>query len=245
MSIKKALSLLSIVPLSYLFCLRTLPWRQSIRMPILIHPKSVISFVWKNIILKPKGRYIIDSSTVTPGMIRLGENLVSIYPSKGITIDNNNIIVFKGRCVIGNGSFISVHPTGTLQFGSNFYATTTLRIVCAQNIDFESDCLIGWDNLFTDTDLHVIKQYSTKERIGTGCKPIKIGKNNWFCMKNVVLKGTKTQDCTIVANNSVLRSDYSQFDKYCLIGGIDKIRVLKSDVYLDRNDNQIDWSLIV
>ena len=64
-------------------------------------------------------------------------------------------------------------------------------------------------------------------------------------MKNVVLKGSKTEDCTIVANNSVLRSDYSQFDKYCLIGGIDKIRVLKSDVYLDRNDNQIDWSLIV
>lgn len=244
MKVKEYFSIIYLVPLSLIFCFRNLPFKQAIKLPILICPSSLFPFIWKNIILKPKGRFLINCKSVKTGMIRLGVNLVSIYPNKGILIDNKKEIVFNGKCVIGNGSILSVLPTGSLQFGDKFYATTTLRVVCAQKIVFGDNCLIGWDNLFMDTDLHVIKKYSSNSRLGVGYKPIRIGANNWFCMKTVSLKGTITPDFTIVANNSVLRDDYSNIGNYCIIGGVDEVKIKKRDVYLDRQDNQIEWSML-
>lgn len=63
-------------------------------------------------------------------------------------------------------------------------------------------------------------------------------------MKTVSLKGTITPDFTIVANNSVLRDDYSNIGNYCIIGGVDEVKIKKRDVYLDRQDNQIEWSML-
>ena len=89
-------------------------------------------------------------------MIQLGKPTVSIFPNNGIIWDNKGCISFLGNAHIGNNSSISTGNTGMIEFGNNFRATTTVRIISYDKITFGKNCLIGWDCLFTDTDFHFI-----------------------------------------------------------------------------------------
>lgn len=75
-------------------------------------------------------------------MIRLGVFGVSIYPPKGIMFQNRGIIIFKGRCSIGNDSYISIGKSGCLVLGDGFQATTSLKIACYDNIEFGKGCVM-------------------------------------------------------------------------------------------------------
>lgn len=109
---------------------------------------------------KPKfanisGVFTIDAP-VRFGMIILGRHEVGIYPNSGIMIENSGKIVFKGKCYIGNDSYISVGKNGLLTIGANSGATCALRLVCNHRISIERNVLIGWNNMFCDTDSHLL-----------------------------------------------------------------------------------------
>ena len=76
-------------------------------------------------------------------MIRLGVFGVSIYPSRGIMIENMVTIIFKGRSAIGNNSYNSFGKSGTLVFGDGDTATTSLKIACYDIIEFGKDVSCG------------------------------------------------------------------------------------------------------
>jgi hypothetical protein len=60
-------------------------------------------------------------------MIKLGCNMVSIYPNSGIMLELRGKITFKGKCSIGNNSFISTSERSELIFGDDFIGSSTLR----------------------------------------------------------------------------------------------------------------------
>ena len=64
---------------------------------------------------------------------------MSIYPSRGIMIENRGTIIFKGRCSIGNDSYVSVGKSGTIVFGDGFSASTSLKIACYDTIELAKD----------------------------------------------------------------------------------------------------------
>ena len=82
---------------------------------------------------------------------------MSIYPNRGIMIENNGTLIFKGRCFIGNDSYISVGKSGTLIFGDGYCATTSLKLACYDTIEFGTNVSCGWDCVFMDTDFHRMK----------------------------------------------------------------------------------------
>lgn len=209
------------------FNFKYLPFKQAIYLPI---------FLYKPRLLKTKGKVIINTVNIKPGMIRLGEYIVSLYPNSGIVWENHGgTVIFEGKCRIGNDSKLSIGSNGNLTFGNDFLSTAGLKLACYNLIQYRSSVRIGWDCLFMDTDFHKIKTIEGKESKGYGT--IDIGASNWFGNGTTVFKNTCTPDYTIIAAKIILNKKYN-FPSYSLIGG-SPVQLLKSGVYRDVEDDSI------
>lgn len=225
----KLLQILRSLHKTLFFNLKYLPLKQAIKLPILLYKPKFI---------KCKGKIIIDSNTVSTGMIKLGFNRAHAYPHSGITFENNGgTIVFKGNALIGNNSSLCIGPNGEVAFGNNFNATTTFKLVCWYKIDFDSNVRFGWDNMILDTNFHRLKMMNGGWA-NKGYGSIHIGHDNWIASKCIILANTETQPYTVVATNSLLQKKYDI--SYILLGG-SPAKIIKEGVYRDIFDDRIDY----
>lgn len=206
-----------------------LPIKQAVKLPILLY---------KPRLLKCSGKIIVDFTDIKPGCIVLGENSVSIYPNSGICFENSGTIVFKGPCRIGNNSSISVGSEGVLEIGENVVASTSLKLVCYNNISIGNNTRIGWDSIICDTDFHSVKSDDTTK--SKGFAPIHIGSNIWIAMRCVILKSTIIPDFCIVGANSLLNKDYSFVPQKSMIAG-SPAKIVKMNVCRDLTDDIIRY----
>ena len=209
------------------FNFKYLPFKQAIKLPILLYKPKFI---------KCKGKIIIDSNAIRTGMIKLGFNHAHAYPHSGIVFENyGGTIVFKGTGVIGNNSSISVGPTANLAIGDNFNATTSFKLICWYNIYFDYNVRFGWENMVLDTNFHRLKNkdggYANK-----GYGSINIAHDAWIATRCTVLSGTETQPFSVVATNSLLSKKYDS--SYVLLGG-SPAKIIKEGVYRDINDDRV------
>ena len=229
---KKKRELIYAIFSSIYFNFHYLPFRQAILLPILLY---------KPCYLRLKGRVIINADNISFGMIRLGFNMVSLYPSTGIVWENHGgNCIFYGHCYIGNASAISIGKTGIVSFGKDFTATAAFKLASYYNIEFKDNVLVGWENTFIDTDFHQLKSI-----VGENLKSyasIRIGCNNWFAFKSIILKGTETADHCIVGANSLLNKKY-EIPKYSLLGG-NPAKLLKTGIIRKQGDDIIKYSII-
>lgn len=215
---------------SLYFNFHYLPFKQACRLPILLYKPKL---------LKLKGQIIIGSSNIHFGMVRLGFNLVSLYPNTGIVWENyGGLVCFENECAIGNASAISIGANANVYFGNSFLASTSLKLTSYDRIHFGNNVLIGWDNVFMDTDFHKLSI------VGGGYKkshaPIIIGNDNWFGLRCVIFKGTQTPDYCIVGGNSVLNKKYDI--SYSIIAG-SPAELKGKGVYRNINDDMINYKL--
>ena len=175
---------------------------------------------------------------IKPGIIRLGENNVDIYPNKGIHINNLGQIEFRGTARIGNNCFISIGKSAQVTFGDNFRATAAFRLACYDSMTFGDNVRFGWDCLAMDTDFHKLTRKDGTTTKGYG--PIQIGSNNWFGNGCRIMKNTSTPDyCSIAAGTWL--SKPVDVPEYSVIGNKKEIGIIASGVYLDPNDCDIDY----
>lgn len=169
-------------------------------------------------------------------MIKLGNFVVSLYPNNGIVFENSGTLVFNGKCMIGNNSYISIGKSGHVNFGNKVVCSASLKIASYNAIEFEDNVLIGWNCMLTDTDFHRLKttDYSPSPK---AYGSIHIGKGTWIAANCVIMKNTMVPAKCVVASNSLLNKDY-QCDECTLIGG-QPGKVLKTGVYRDINDDMI------
>lgn len=172
------------------------------------------------------------------GMIRLGFDMTSIYPSNGIYWENRGNVVFNGSANIGNDCHISVGETGKLIIGEKFTCTCALRLTCYNNIVFDKNVLIGWECTITDTDFHSIYVDGKKTK---GFGQINIGQGTWIAMKTLVLKNTILPPQTVVAARATLNRDYRIHGERILLSG-SPAQVLKHNTFRDINNNKIDYT---
>lgn len=209
-----------------------LPISQAVRLPII---------VYKPHFEKMGGKVIITSSVIKTGMIKLGNNQVSLFPNTGLVWENHGgVIEFKGKCSIGNASAISVGATGYVCFGRNFKATTSFRLTSYCSIIFNDNVLCGWDCLFMDTDFHSLKKAGIENCKVRAFSPIIIGNNNWFGLKCVILKGTETPDFCTVGACSLLCKKY-QTGKNSLLAG-NPAEFKKNGIYRDYLDDSVNYN---
>ena len=159
-------------------------------------------------------------------MIRLGFPKSVLSPNNGITIHNKGVIVFKGKCEIGNNSYITCLDKGHIIFGENFVATSGLKIVSACGISFGKDTLIGWDNVIMDTNFHPLFNIESKA-FEKAYGRIKIGDNNWFSSYCMILHSVETPDNVVFGTHSIIKGKH--FSSSCVYGG-NPLRIIKRGV---------------
>ena len=226
----KLRTLWALIP-SLLFCLRYLPFRQAIKIPIL---------VYKPKFSKLRGKVIIDvpPRDVTFGMIRLGLFITNQYPDTGIRWYNVGTVVFKGKACVGSNSAITVLREGSyLEFGDNFGNASSLRVNCDYRIVFQGNVRIGWDVSVLDSSMHLLKDLDGNF-VGKAYAEVVLGRNTWIAAKCTILQGTKLPDYSVVGACSLLNKDYTNYSPYSLFVG-SPARYVKTGVWRDMEDDKI------
>ena len=160
-------------------------------------------------------------------MIKLGIKLTPKYPDTGLKWENKGFIVFKGGCIIGSNSFLSVGREGVLTFGENVISNSTLNIMCASNITIGKNTLLGWETTIMDTSFHPLYDMNKREYM-SATRPIKIGDNNWTGMQCLIMPGVETSEhCVFGARSILIRG--CNYKPYCLYGG-SPIHLLKEGI---------------
>ena len=126
--------MLRFLPYTMFFNFKYLPLQQAVKLPILLYKPHFTSL---------HGHINIDCDNIKFGIIRLGQNYVGIYPNEGIHLEIKGKITFKGKCIIGNDSYISIGENGHLILGEFFRASTALKLVSYSNIEFGKNNRIG------------------------------------------------------------------------------------------------------
>lgn len=209
-----------------------LPFKQAIKLPILVYKPKFI---------KNKGKIIITNESCKFGMIVLGKFISPLYSNTGFSFYNEGTIIFRGNCKIGNESNIIVTKDANLIFGDRFQATAAFKINCSYRITFGNDVLIGYNSNFIDTDLHHVTMINGK----LPPKPfgeIIIGDGCWFGFNNVIMKNTTIPQYCIIASNSLCNKHYN-CSKYSLLAGMPAVVKKEHVSYLNPQDYIINYKL--
>ena len=216
----------SIIPSIY-FNFHYLPLKQAIKLPILLYKPSFIQC---------KGKIILEGGARF-GLIKLGFPAVSVFPNSGIKYENKGgVLVFCGKCNIGNNSFISLGESGNVEFGDKFCATTSFRLVSYNKITFGKNVLFGWECICLDTDFHRLTRIDGVSVKAYG--PIIIEDNCWISMKCVILKNTRLASYSIAGANSTLNTVYEE--SKCLYAGT-PAKLVKRGIFRDPDSDSISY----
>ena len=172
-------------------------------------------------------------------MIKLGFPLISIYRGKGINIENNGTIIFKGKAGIGANAGISVGSYGKLTLGNEFFNSYGLKIICHHEITTDYRVRLGFETFMSDTDLHSMKSEDGKSYT-KGFGKIIFGHEIWagsFCKfyKNTVIPSL----CTISSNTLINKK--IECEPYSLIYSGGGIKTKKTGYCRDIDDDSIDY----
>lgn len=226
--LKNLLRLLYSLPMSLYFNFRFLPFSQALKLPVLLYRASVSG----------KGKYIIEAP-ISPGMIRLGFPMVSIFREKGIVLENNGLIVFKGTATIGGGSGISVGNKGEIFFGDRFSNQSGIKLISYHKIDMGSAVRIGWQSMVCDTDFHTMKSEDGEKRT-QGYGPIRIGDEVWVGSYCKLFKNTDIPSKCTVASGTFLNKKID-CRPYSLIYPGGGVKVKYTGFLRDIDDDRIDY----
>lgn len=204
------------IPKTLRFNLHYFPLKTAIKFPVFVSHRTFLR--------EMHGHVALPSSTHT-AMVKIGFGDVGHYDRKrSRTIwQVSGTVTFNGNAGIGHGSKISVR--GNLILGAGFNMTAESTIVCAKEITFGEDCLLGWDTLLMDTDEHSLLDMNGNRT--NPDKAIIVGNHVWIGCKCTLLKGTAVPDNTTVAACTLLTSSFT--GTHQVIGG-NPPAVLKSDV---------------
>ena len=228
----KRLQLLRALLPSLIFNFKYLPFRQAVKLPILVYKPRYLAL---------KGSVCIDCDHIQRGMIQLGFPRAATFPNSGITLRIRGNVIFKGSCIIGSDSYIIVGKQGTLTLGDDFKATASIKIVSECHITFGNHTRFGWGGIMMDTNFHPLFDME-KKKYKRAFSPIEIGDYNWFGLQCYIMHGVHTPERCIFGARSVVTRG-GQFESYCVHGG-SPIRVLSKNVMRDYdNDLVTDYTL--
>ena len=181
------------IPKSLYLCLRLFPFKEAIRMPILVSFRTKIMRVKKNTVKfeKPPGRFQIK--------IGIGGS-EKIHPQKSRLFLDKGAIIFEGSAVFAGGTVLA--NAGIMRFGTHFYCNKNCTIWCTDEVSFGEDCLLGWNIMIHDDNGHIV---TTNGKAAADKHPgIRIGDHCWICSDCTLLRGSGLGSHSILGCGSVL-----------------------------------------
>lgn len=152
-------------------------------------------------------------------MIHLGFPNANIYPNSGVMWENlGGTAIFKGRCFIGNDSFLSFGHHTIVEFGDKFVNEAGMKLVSGKGIKFGDDVTLGWACMIMDTNFHPLYDM-IKEELKPASGRIMIGSDNWFGAECRIMHSVETPDhCTFGIGTIVTRGGEKK--SYCVMAGL-------------------------
>lgn len=207
---------------------KTLPFRQAIKLPILVTSNTYFYSVSGKIKLEVDAHF---------GMVRFGyfgEDTVYPYSVKTILQLDGTLILNKD-VHFGNGMTIRVLPKAILKIGGNVKISNKTKIICYDYIWIKDNTRIAWECQVLDTSFHYIRDIQTKT-VSNITSPIVIGAHNWIGNRVTIMKGVETPDYTIAGACSLLNKKY-QIPEYSLIAG-SPAKLIKTGIYRCLDDEE-------
>ena len=184
---------------SLVFCLRVLPFRQAIRIPIFISNQT--KFCLKN---KEGWGGVNINSPIHLGMIKIGFTQAPFFNASqnpSFIEINKGVISFDGYANIGAGCKISVCNGATLRLGNQFWSTGPITFIARKSITIGNSCVCSWNITMMDHDAHEIY------KLGHCINPpsdITIKDHCWIGFNTSILKGVSIDSDVIIGANSVV-----------------------------------------
>jgi acetyltransferase-like isoleucine patch superfamily enzyme len=116
---------------------------------------------------------------------------------------------------INNGFAIAVEQGVSLLIGNDVEIGPLSKIYCENSISIGNTVSMSWEVQIFDTDFHYMTDNGTIRRCNA---PIEIGDNVWIGNRVTINKGSKVPSWAIVASNSLVNKDYSQYAGGILAG---------------------------
>ena len=197
-------------PKTLWFCFKALPFRQAIRIPILVSWNVKVREVGTIRILHP----------VTPGMISIGDIKIDPWETNAdqIIFTNQGTITFGGRTKIHPGVRLAVLPGASLTLGERVLFGCKNRIICTRSITIGHDFRFSWEGQMFDTDFHFLTNLTTGH-VSQRQRPIVIGDNVFIGNRCTLGKGTILPNGTVVSCCSKVSGDHSAEGENLLIAG--------------------------
>lgn len=205
-SVYNFLGIIASLPKTIIFNLKTLPFRQAIRLPI---------FLWYKVrIIEAKAGVIQLPKKIFPFMIRLGKGGTKqvIEHSHSLISIGGGKLIFKGIANMAAGC--SLDCTGELIIGDHFSTNKNAFLTCSKRIVIGNYVMLGDNCTIRDSDGHTVYLNGNPK---VSQKEIIIGNNVWIASYAHVLKGSKILDNSILAYRSVLTRKFE--DSNLLLGG--------------------------
>lgn len=197
---------LIVYPFSLLFCLRYLPLRQAIHIPILIAPNVKIGKM-------KRGRIVLTKCHRSMVIIGLPGTEGRGQCRSLLSVHHGGKLVFHGSGTLAKGTRVVVDH-GVLEVGEGFFCNCDSSFYCTRHISIGSEALLGWNvNMNTSNGHHVYK--GEVERPMTG--DIVIGRHVWIGSWVNIAKGTRIADDSLVSQCSVVSGLHSH--PHTLIAG--------------------------
>lgn len=201
-----------------------LPFKQAIKLPILLYKPELLCCKGK-VLIEP------DNGKIKCGMIKLGFRDVSIYPNNGIMWENNGgTVIFRGECLLGNDSALSLGEKTTVDFGDDFINTAGGKIISYVGIKFGKSTRLGWGCLCMDTNFHPLYDM-TRKKFKKASGPIEIGDYNWFGTQCKIMHSITTPERCIWGMGTIINRG-CEMKSYCVMGG-SPVRILSENVMRD------------
>ncbi|MGF1910273.1 acyltransferase [Vibrio kasasachensis] len=142
------------------------------------------------------------------GKLKLGFGRVQIADSKYSrfiwNMSKKSEIHFGNNVKIGTGS--KLHNQGRITIGTGVNFSGKATIICNKSISFGNECLVSWQTLFMDSDLHKITD-SNGNTLNSDANVI-IEDRVWVGAKATVLKGSKVARSCVIASGAVVVGTY-------------------------------------
>lgn len=211
----KIIDILLGLPKSIIVNFKLLPFKQAIRLPILVSHKTKLFSLFGHMQINYPLRM---------GLFTIGLNGAGTLLHKPSVLEINGLIVCNGRVNFGGGCQICCSKAGIIELGDNTTFSGGCHIIARKKVRFGNDCTISWNTLIMDTDSHKI--YKDGICINSD-KDIFIGNHVWVGANCTVLKGSNIPNGCIVSADSLIIGKAQEENS--IISG-NPIKVIKSDI---------------
>lgn len=202
---------------SLLFCLRYLPFRQAIHIPVLIHPSVRIENLHRgtiNFVGEIKSSMLVLGFPGTVGQ----SNCITL-----LSIEHGGRLIVSENVQMARGTRIIIGNQGVMQIGEHFWCNGDCFFNCTTNITLGDNNMYGWNISFNTTDGHHVYDNGVMKPMEGD---ITIGNHVWIASNCNIAKNTFIADDCVVAQQSLVGKRFEQ--SKCLIGGM-PAKVIKEE----------------